>query len=328
MIVVEPRTGRSHRGAATVSGVPTGDQGQGERATGEQYRITGGGTQAIVTGVGAGLRSLTVDGRALTETFDPAARPPLGAGGVLVPWPNRTAGAAWSWRGVEHHLDVTESARGHAIHGLLRRAVWTPSEDTHDRITLAADVPASGGWPEPLHVETSYTVSGDGLAVAHTVTNLGVAEVPVGLGTHPYLRVGDTPPADCVLTVATVDVLDVDDALIPTGRRPVTPAEDLRDGRRVGDLTLDTCFAADPERGDVLASMRAPDGHGVALWADASVRWVQVFTPDAFPRPDGAGRAVAVEPMTCPPDALHSGTDLRVLAPGEAWTVRWGLVAM
>jgi aldose 1-epimerase len=34
---------------------------------------------------------------------------------------------------------------------------------------------------------------------------------------------------------------------------------------------------------------------------------------------------VAVEPMTCPPDALNSGTDLITLAPGESWTGSWGL---
>jgi aldose 1-epimerase len=32
--------------------------------------------------------------------------------------------------------------------------------------------------------------------------------------------------------------------------------------------------------------------------------------------------------MTCPPDALNSGTDLVVLQPGATWTVRWGLEAL
>lgn len=298
-------------------------------STGEQYVVDAGGTRAVVTGVGAGLRALTHEGRALVETYGPDDHPPLGAGGVLVPWPNRTAGARWSWRGVEQRLDVTDVARGHAIHGLLRRATWTEVARTGDTVTLAADVaPGTPGWPEPLHVETTYAVSTTGLAVGHTVTNRGDGAVPVGVGTHPYLRAGD--PADAVLTLATADVVEVDEVLIPTGTRPVTDAEDLRDGRRVGGLTLDTCFRV-ADGADPLATLRGPDGAGVALWADDAVRWVQVFTPDGFPRPDGerpdgtAGRAVAVEPMTCPPDALNSGTDLRILAPGETWTVRWGL---
>jgi aldose 1-epimerase len=64
-----------------------------------------------------------------------------------------------------------------------------------------------------------------------------------------------------------------------------------------------------------------PDG-GVELWAEPAFGWVQVFTPDDHP---GRGRAVAVEPMTCPPDALNSGTDLITLAPGETWQGSWGL---
>ena len=35
--------------------------------------------------------------------------------------------------------------------------------------------------------------------------------------------------------------------------------------------------------------------------------------------------AVALEPMTCPPDAFRSGTDLVALEPGEEWQGAWGL---
>jgi aldose 1-epimerase len=61
---------------------------------------------------------------------------------------------------------------------------------------------------------------------------------------------------------------------------------------------------------------------GVELWADPDFRWVQVYTPDNFP---DRGRAIAIEPMTCPPDALNSGVDLITLKPGESWVGNWGL---
>lgn len=294
--------------------------------TGEQYEIAAGTTRAVVTGVGAGLRRCEVEGAALVESFDADERPPMGAGGVLVPWPNRLAGARFTWEGREYRPEVSEPARGNAIHGLLRRATWEPAAHEADTVTLAATVPASDGWPQPLHVETTYAVAPGRLRVAHTVRNDGDGAAPVGLGTHPYLRVGDAPVDECVLTAATVSVLDVDDAMIPTGTRDPGPGEDLRGGQRVGGLDLDTCFRAGDDRpDDVLAELRAPDGASVRLVADPAVGWVQVFTPGSpFSR---AGRAAAVEPMTCPPDALHSGEDLHVLAPGATWTVSWGLVA-
>jgi aldose 1-epimerase len=36
-------------------------------------------------------------------------------------------------------------------------------------------------------------------------------------------------------------------------------------------------------------------------------------------------RSVAIEPMTCPPDAFRSGRDLIVLAPGQTWSASWGI---
>ena len=68
-------------------------------------------------------------------------------------------------------------------------------------------------------------------------------------------------------------------------------------------------------------TLAGPDGT-TELWADPVFGYVQVFTP-----PDlvGRGRAVAVEPMTCPPDALNSGTGLITLAPEESWQGSWGL---
>ena len=48
-----------------------------------------------------------------------------------------------------------------------------------------------------------------------------------------------------------------------------------------------------------------------------------LFTGD--PLPDVARRSLAVEPMTCPPNAFRSREDLIVLEPGAAFAGRWGL---
>ncbi|KWX09966.1 galactose mutarotase, partial [Carbonactinospora thermoautotrophica] len=58
----------------------------------------------------------------------------------------------------------------------------------------------------------------------------------------------------------------------------------------------------------------------------AVLPWVQVHTADRpEPRFDRAG--LAVEPMTCPPDAFNSGTDLVVLEPGAAHAASWTIGA-
>lgn len=51
---------------------------------------------------------------------------------------------------------------------------------------------------------------------------------------------------------------------------------------------------------------------------------LMVFTGDTLARP-ARRRGIAIEPMSCPPNALVTGTDLVWLAPGEAHRARWGI---
>jgi aldose 1-epimerase len=292
--------------------------------TGEQFEIVSGGVRAVVTEVGAGLRSFTSGGLPYVETFDAGSRPPRGAGNVLVPWPNRTAGGRWTWNGAAQQLALSEPAAGNAIHGLLRHVLYRVGERSAEAITLRAVVPPQPGWPVPLDTSIRYAVGADGLTVTHTVGNIGADAIPFGVGAHPYLRAGDTPTDECVLTLAATTSLPLDGGL-PTG--PAVPAEgelDLRGGRPLAGVNLDHAFGGCvPADGDTLVRHRLEGGGaGVEMWADPGFGWVQVFTPPDHP---GRGRAVAVEPMTCPPDALNSGVGLITIAPGEQWSGRWGL---
>jgi aldose 1-epimerase len=57
---------------------------------------------------------------------------------------------------------------------------------------------------------------------------------------------------------------------------------------------------------------------------DAAWRWLQVFTGDALPE-GRRRRSMAVEPMTCPPNALTDDADVLVLEPGGEWSGTWTL---
>ena len=155
--------------------------------------------------------------------------------------------------------------------------------------------------------------------------------MPFGVGAHPYVRVGDTATDDCTLQLAATTALPLEGGL-PTG--PAVPVEgdtDFRDGRPLKGLALDDAFGGCvPAAGDDLVRHRllgAAGGvaGGVEVWAEPAFGWVQVYTPDDHP---GRGRAVAVEPMTCPPDALNSGSGLITIEPGETWQGSWGLLSI
>ncbi|MBO0839278.1 MAG: aldose epimerase, partial [Sciscionella sp.] len=168
-------------------------------------------------------------------------------------------------------------------------------------------------------------VGDHGLAVTHTVRNDGDAPVPFGVGTHPYPRAGNSATDECTLTLAASTTLPLDpQRMVPTSPAVDVPAElDFRAGKPLAGVELDTAFGGCLPGDDGLIKhwLTGPAG-SVVLWAQPDFRWVQVFTPSNYPN---RGRAVAIEPMTCPPDALNSGVDLITLAPGESWSGSWGL---
>jgi aldose 1-epimerase len=280
----------------------------------------------VVTEIGAGLRAFEINGVPYLEAFDEDSAPPKAAGQVLFPWPNRTRGARWEHEGEPQRLEVTEPARGNAIHGLVRRAEWELLEHAESAITLAVDTGAQPGWPVPLRAVVIYELAPRGLTVEYQVRNEGDAAIGFGIGAHPYFRIGDIPIDELTLTLPASRVRPfVAGADWPFDEeRDVAHTEyDLRRGRVVAGLDLDTPFgglsAADDDRYHHLLA------HGditLDVWAERDFRCVQVFTPAEL---TGRGRAIALEPMTCPPDALNSGTGLIALEPGESWRGRWGI---
>jgi aldose 1-epimerase len=299
--------------------------------TGEQYEITGGAARAVVTEVGAGLRLFESGGLAYTETFAADESPPMGAGQILIPWPNRTGGARWSFRGREQRLEATEPARGNAIHGLVRWLPWRVVSHGRTSITLAEEIAEQPGWPVPLETAISYVVSADGLAVTHTVRSLGETVVPFGVGAHSYVRAGPVSNTDCGLRLAARKRLPLDpETMLPVGEpRPARGRHDLHTSPRpvrelLAEGCLDDCYTDCEAGGDGRFHHRLTGtGGGVELWADRAFGWAQVFTPEHFA--GGPAGAVAIEPMTCPPDALNSGVDLIHLDPGEGWSASWGI---
>ena len=300
--------------------------------TGTQYPLRleteGRVVTAVVTEVAAGIRSLEVDGVALVEAFPEESAPPGAAGIVLVPWPNRVAGGRWTLDGEPQQLDITEPKTGNASHGLLRYTGYRMLESDPHRVVLEARVFPQHGYPFLLSTTVEHRLTADGMTVVHTIVNDSAEPAPVAVGAHPYLRVGEVPPEDLVVTVDATTRFVTDERQIPVAEEPVAGTDaDLSGGRRVGDLELDHAFGglATGEDGLSRQTVRAPDGRGVELWAGPDFAFVQVFTPTKFLGPGGPRRAVALEPLTAPADALNSGTGLRWLAPGERWELAWGL---
>jgi aldose 1-epimerase len=294
--------------------------------SGEQFEIAYGDQRAVVVEVGGGLRSYTVGGRDVIEGYGIDEMSRAGRGQVLLPWPNRLQDGTYDFDGVRYQLALTEPEHSNAIHGLVSWASWRAREPEPHRVVLEHVVHPQPGYPFTLEVEIEYGLGASGLSVRTTATNVGKAPCPYGCGAHPYLTVGTETVDDIVVQIPARTALRSNARGIPTGTVAVDGTElDFRTPRRIAETKLDNGYT-DLERDDAgmcRVELAAHEGSGrVTLWVDETYPYLMVFTGD---RPDVQRRGLAVEPMTCPPNAFRSGDDLIRLDPGASVTTAWGL---
>lgn len=295
--------------------------------SGTQWTIEADGQRATVVEVGGGLREYRAGGVDVLFGYAADEICPGSAGKVLAPWPNRIRDGRYSFAGEVHQLALTEPARHNAMHGLVSWARWHRIEATHSSVTVGYEVVPQPGYPWPLALRTTWSISADGLACEHTATNTGARPCPFGLATHPYLQVPGVPVDELLLAVPGRSRLLVDGRMLPIGAAKVAGTEyDFTQPRPIGELAMDTAFgdlARDTE-GRSTVTLTTADGNGVQVWADRAFGWWQVFTSDSL-APARHRRSVAIEPMTCPPDAFRSGRDVVVIQPGGTWRGSWGI---
>lgn len=295
--------------------------------------------RAVVTDVGASLRAFSAGGRDLVVPFGADEVRPAYRGTTLVPWPNRVVDGRFAFGGVERQLPLTEPERGHALHGFGSWLAWPVVEHDASRVVLGLQIEPSLGYPWRIGVETTFSLGAHGLEQQVRATNLGDDAAPWGTGPHPYLRAGDAPLDEWTLSLPASTVLLVtDDRLAPTGLAPVErDAErfDFREPRAIGHVEIDHAYTDVERDDDGFARVRVTDpgsGEGVEMAWDASCPWVQIHTADlpAGPSHPGHRAGLAVEPMTCAPDALNDeryafDTGLVVLEPGGTHAASWSI---
>jgi aldose 1-epimerase len=297
--------------------------------SGEQIEIRAGNQRVIVAEVGAGLRVYTVGEREVLDAYGEDEMASAGRGQVLIPWPNRLQGGAYEFADRWHHLPLDEEGAENAIHGLVRWVAWSVAVREPDRVVMEHTLHPQPGYPFSLALSIEYELSDDGLRVTSSATNIGREACPYGSGAHPYLTVGTETVDPVVLRAPGRTVLHTDARGIPDGDAPVDGSDyDFLQPRPIGATKLDNAFT-DLERDDdglARVELRHPDGEPtVSLWLDGSYRYLELFTGDSQPSVDR--RSLAVEPMTCPPNAFRTGEAVLVLEPGETTTAAWGIQA-
>jgi aldose 1-epimerase len=299
--------------------------------SGSQFTIEHNGYSATIASVGASLRVLTWHGRDLVVPFDADEVRPGYRGAVLAPWPNRVVDGTYTFDGVEYQLPLTEPSRSHALHGLVSWADWSLEARSAGSVTLRTTIVPSDGYPHRVAVTTTYSLADSGLTTTVTAENIGSSTAPYGTGPHPYLVAGPGTVDDWTLEFPASSYLTVTpDRLSPVATVSVetNPDFDFRSPRVIGDTFIDHAFTSLARDADSSATVivTSPAGTGVRLSFGPDLPWLQVHTADR-PAPEKSRIGLAVEPMTCPPDAFSTGEDLIRLVPGAEHSASWTITA-
>ena len=258
---------------------------------------------------------------------------------LLHPWANRLSRDTYEAAGVRVELPASapglhRDGNGLAIHGLLAGAPeWAvaphggaataggaaaPGDAAAPEATgftatfdfaARADLLPSFPFPHTLRIEV--TLRRGTLRVATTVTATGAVPVPLAYGFHPYLTLPGLPRAEWEVELPALRHLALDERGIPTGATHADAADAFLLGARVFDDAYDQV-----PPGAVFALQGG--GRRVEVAFERGFPAAQVFAP---PSED----VVCFEPMAAAVDALVSGRDLRVVAPGASDTTAFAV---
>jgi aldose 1-epimerase len=287
-------------------------------AAGLPLSLSYGPYKAEIITVGACLRTLTRDGVDLVAGWPAGEMCRSSRGAVMMPWVNRVGDGRYDFEGQSYQLALSEPAKGNAIHGLVHWVPWTVAEHAADHVTLRYELAPQSGYPWLLDLEASYRLGDDGLTTTLSATNVGEVAAPYGAGLHPYLTVGRRVD-ECLLTLPADTWCAMDERGLAAPAVPVDDTQwDFRDGRAIGDLVMDHPFGGVVD--GATATLTDPDtGRTASVTVHEGVRWLHVFTGDTV---RGHEReALAVEPVSAPPDSFRTGVDLVTLALGDTHRV-------
>lgn len=244
-------------------------------------------------------------------------------GAQLAPWPNRIQGASYEFQGQTYSPAKNFRPQGgHAIHGLVmfESTRLVSKVPVHGTMEFTLQSKGWQGYPFPVKMSFRFGLEAtEGFRMETEIENVGAGPCPVGHGWHPYFRLGDSIKPNLLH--------------LPAGRRLPMTSRAVPDGSRVewnafakpapiGEDFLDACVELSAKSGKATSRLIDTDKRlALDVWQETGAGkygYVQVFT---HPR----RHCLAIEPMTCAPNAFQNGMGLVVLKPGESLRASCGV---
>ena len=220
----------------------------------------------------------------------------------LFPFPNRISEGKYEFNQKNYELDCNERALNNALHGLIYNKPFSikrieTSENNAIVSLYYTDDGKTKGFPFPYQIEIIYTFSPKKIAINFQAFNNGVKSFPYGIGWHPYFKTSNLKTSSLDFEGKTQ--YELNNKMIPQFKIPLK----FKNPLTIKDTFLDDCFITNKPQVYFKC-----DSYSIGI--DSSPKnkknYLQVYTP---PTKD----CVAIEPMTCAPNAFNNKNGLQVL---------------
>ena len=259
---------------------------------------------ALSPAAGGSLLWLRHGGKDVLRPAPGDCHDPLGmASFPLVPYANRIANGRFSFDGRDYQLPRNFGDHPHSIHGTGWQAAWTVADQGADAVRLVQDHARGAAWPWPYRAEQHVALHPDAIDMRLTLTNIGGAPMPAGLGFHPYFLAD----AGTQLRFAATSLWLSTPDMLPDREVAADTLGDWSRGARVmGDTLIDNAYGG----WDGHAIIARGDGLRIVVTASGA-DWLHVYRP-----PNSVD--FCIEPVSHCPDAINRADGMSVLAPGAA----------
>ena len=280
-----------------------------------KVHISSNEVSAVISTEGAALIGLSVS---KLDLIEPNTRDGLYAGKILAPWPNRIRDGKYSFNKKDYQLPVNEVSKNNSLHGLVANCQWEVILQDQSKVILQHLLNQPDIYPGKLQLQVTYEIIENGIEITVLSENVGELSAPYGVSIHTYLVAGAlVKNNELLLQLPSDQFLEVDaERLLPIKLQPVTGSNfDFISLKKISNLFIDHAFKYSSDYPRSILLLNA-EGQGAEVIFDEQSKWIQIHTADRDLQADSR-MAVAIEPMTCPPDAFNSGIDLIVLEPGK-----------
>jgi aldose 1-epimerase len=247
-----------------------------------------------------------------TNWMRPASAAALAAGGPqgmgcfpLVPFSNRIRNGRFQFQDKSVQLPLNFGDHPHSIHGHGWENAWTIEQQTPNSLVLGYDHKADA-WPWTYRAGQIFKLDDTSLTIDLSLSNESDADMPAGLGLHPYF-----PRSDSVTITASVAAMwQVNDEVMPVKLVEPLSSADPNSGLNVTTTILDNGFTGWQKS----ALIRWPERErGLVMTATGPLDHLVIFTPEGQD-------FFCVEPVSHSTDAVNvanPSAGMISLPPGE-----------